>query len=60
MNLQDRVNEIVKTTASLSKLHQNKTKLYDKMKNHEIFEELLQGNVKFLIKLPAKRTPKLL
>ena len=54
LSLQDRVNKIVKTPASLSKLNQNKTKLYDKMKKHEIVEELRQRNVEFLSKLPAK------
>ena len=55
LSLQDRVNKIVKTPASLSKLNQNKTKLYDKMKKHEIVEELRQRNVEFLSKLPAKK-----
>ena len=39
LSSQDRVNKIVKTPASLSKLNQNKTNLYDKMKKHEIVEE---------------------
>ena len=55
LSLQDRVNKIVKTPASLSKLNQNKTKLYDKMKKHETVEELRQRNVEFLSKLPAKK-----
>ena len=54
LSLQDRVNKIIQTTASLSKLNQNKTNLYDKMKKHEIVEELRQRNVKFLSILPAK------
>ena len=54
LSLQDRVNKIVKTPASMSKLNQNKTNLYDKMKKHEIAEELRQRNVKFLSTLPAK------
>ena len=54
LSLQDRVNKIVKTLASLCKLNQNKTNLYDKMKKHEIAEELRQRNVKFLSTLPAK------
>ena len=31
---------MVKTPASLRKLNQNKTNLYDKMKKHEIAEEI--------------------
>ena len=54
LSLQDRVNKIVKTPASLSKLNQSKTNLYDKMRKHEIIEELCQKNVKFLRTLPAK------
>ena len=54
LSLQDRVNKIVKTPASLSKLNQSKTNLYDKMRKHEIIEELRQKNVKFLRTLPAK------
>ena len=38
----------------MSKLNQNKTNLYDKMKKQEIVEELCQRNVKFLSTLPAK------
>ena len=51
---QDRINKTVKTPASLSKLNQNKTNLYDKIKKHKIVEELRQRNVKFLSTLPAK------
>ena len=54
LSSQDRVTKIVKTPASLSKLNQNKTNLYDKIKKHEIVEELRQRNVKFLSTLPAK------
>ena len=54
LSLKDSVYEIVKTPASLSKLNRNKTKLYDKMKNHEIVEEIRQRNVRFPSKLPAK------
>ena len=54
LSSQDRVTKTVKTPASLSKLNQNKTKLYDKIKKHEIIEELRQRNVKFLSTLPAK------
>ena len=53
LSLQDGVNKIVKTPASLSKLNQNKTNTYDRMKKHEIVEELRQRNVKFLSTLPA-------
>ena len=49
LSLQDRVNKIVKTPASLSKLNQNKTNLF-----FETVEELCQRNVKFLSTLPAK------
>ena len=38
----------------MSKLNQNKTNLYYKMKNQEIVEELCQRNVKFQSTLPAK------
>ena len=54
IEFKDRVKKLVKTPASLSKLNQNKTTLYDKIKKHETVEELLQINVKFLNKLPAK------
>ena len=54
LSLQDRVNKIIQTTASLSKLNLNKTNLYGKMKKHEIVEELHQRNVRFLSTLPAK------
>ena len=49
LSSQDRVNKIVKTPASLSKLNQNKTNLF-----FETVEELCQRNVKFLSTLPAK------
>ena len=38
LSLQDKVNKIVKTPDSPMKLNQNKTKLYHKIKNHDIFE----------------------
>ena len=53
LSLQDRVNKIVKTPASLSKPNQNKTNLYNKIKKHETVEELRQRNAKFLNTLPA-------
>ena len=46
MSSQGGVNKIVKTLASLSKLSQNKTNLYDRIKKHKIGE--------FLSTLPAK------
>ena len=46
LSSQGRVNKIVKTLASLRKLNQNKTNLYDRMKKHKIGE--------FLSTLPAK------
>ena len=48
LSLQDRLKKMVKTRASLRKLNRNKANLYDKMREHEIVEELRQRNVKFL------------
>ena len=54
LSLQERINKIIKTPASPSKLNQNKPNLDNKMKKHETVEELCQRNVKFLITLPKK------